>query len=508
MSAPSRQTRVAAPAGGAPPASSRGRRRPSARATSPRGTRSCGTPRSPILLVAVAAMMLYLTRGLTFNLDEWIVVTERRGDGAPSLLAPHNEHLSVLIIAVFVALLKIGGLDAFPLMMVPLVALQLALGVLLFVIARARVGAGVAVGVVAFALLLGARLRELPDPGPGRADGLDRRRGGGVPRPRPPAERAQRPPAVRPHDRRAVRLGHGDPDPRRRRRRAAADGGGPPSPVGRRRAVRALRRVVRRVRQQPRRIRRARDQRPVGVDRDEPRRRRAHRRAPDRAGARRADPAAHRHRLPRVPRAGGVARAPRRDRDRAADVLRPDGDLAPRRRAAVLVALPHGRPRLPAAHARRGGARLEDPRVGAVRRDRARAGGVLEGLEARLQGGPRRCSSSAPSACARRSARSSCWAASASTRSSRSCRWRRRSSRRAAGSRRSTTCAATPATARPSSPVPRPTRASTPTTRSSARAAWRSARRARRAPCPRAWASGEGEVPAAGVRVQARPGRR
>ncbi|MDX6718501.1 MAG: hypothetical protein QOJ63_755 [Solirubrobacteraceae bacterium] len=108
-----------------------------------------------VLLVAVAALMLYLTRGLTFNLDEWIVVTERRGPGAPSLLAPHNEHLSVLLIGVFLALLRLGGLDAYTLMMVPLIALQLGLGVLLFVIARARVGAGVAVGVAALALLTG-----------------------------------------------------------------------------------------------------------------------------------------------------------------------------------------------------------------------------------------------------------------------------------------------------------------------------------------------------------------
>jgi hypothetical protein len=108
-----------------------------------------------VLLVAVAALMLYLTRGLTFNLDEWIVVTERRGPGAPSLLAPHNEHLSVLLIGAFLALLRLGGLDDYALMMVPLIALQLCLGVLLFVIARARVGAGVAVGVAALALLTG-----------------------------------------------------------------------------------------------------------------------------------------------------------------------------------------------------------------------------------------------------------------------------------------------------------------------------------------------------------------
>jgi hypothetical protein len=118
-----------------------------------------------LLLVAVGAMMLYLTRGLTFNLDEWIVVTERRGPGAPSLLAPHNEHLSILIIGTFVALLKLGGLDAFPLFMAPLIALQLALGVLLFVIAKARVGVGVAFAVVMFALLSGLAYENFLIPG-------------------------------------------------------------------------------------------------------------------------------------------------------------------------------------------------------------------------------------------------------------------------------------------------------------------------------------------------------
>ena len=118
-----------------------------------------------VLLLCVAALMLFLTRGLTFNLDEWIVVTERRGAGAPSLLAPHNEHLSVLIIGAFVAFLKIGGLDAFVLFMAPLVALQLALGVLLFVIAKARVGVGVAFCVVMVALLSGLAYENFLIPG-------------------------------------------------------------------------------------------------------------------------------------------------------------------------------------------------------------------------------------------------------------------------------------------------------------------------------------------------------
>ena len=108
-----------------------------------------------VLLAGTAATMFWLTRGLTFNLDEWTVITQRRGDGAPSLLEPHNEHLSLLLFLIYLPLLQIFGLDAFVLMMVPLVALQLALGWLLFDIARRRVGAGVALGVTAFALLSG-----------------------------------------------------------------------------------------------------------------------------------------------------------------------------------------------------------------------------------------------------------------------------------------------------------------------------------------------------------------
>jgi hypothetical protein len=117
------------------------------------------------LLAGTAAFMFYLARGLTFNLDEWIVVTQRRGPDAPSLLEPHNEHLSVLLLSVFLGLVKLGGLDDQPLMMVPLVALQVALGALLFVVARRRVGAGVAVGVAALALVSGLAYENFLIPG-------------------------------------------------------------------------------------------------------------------------------------------------------------------------------------------------------------------------------------------------------------------------------------------------------------------------------------------------------
>jgi hypothetical protein len=118
-----------------------------------------------VLLVGTAVTMFWLTRGLTFNLDEWTVITQRRGPGAPSLLEPHNEHLTLLFFAIFLPLLKIGGLDAFWLVMIPLVALQLGLGWLLFDIARRRVGAGVALGVAAFTLLSGFAYENFLIPG-------------------------------------------------------------------------------------------------------------------------------------------------------------------------------------------------------------------------------------------------------------------------------------------------------------------------------------------------------
>jgi len=118
-----------------------------------------------VLLAGTAMTMFWLTRGLTFNLDEWTVIAQRRGPGAPSLLEPHNEHLTLLFFAIFLPLLKLGGLDAFWLMMIPLVALQLGLGWLLFDIARRRVGAGVALGVAAFALLSGFAYENFLIPG-------------------------------------------------------------------------------------------------------------------------------------------------------------------------------------------------------------------------------------------------------------------------------------------------------------------------------------------------------
>ena len=241
-----------------------------------------------VLLAATAALMFHLTRGLTFNLDEWTVVTQRRGPGAPSLLEPHNEHLTLLFFMVFLGLLKLGGLDAFALMMVPLVALQLALGYLLFVITKRRLGAGVALGVAAFALLSGLAYENFLIPGQaaqmfsivagvGAFALLDR-------------------PRTRRTDLALVALvlvtltssGLGIPILLGLAVELALTRGGARAPVGRRGAVRAVPRLVRRLRDESRRLRRAHAEPAVGVDGGQPRGRGDHRRAPDRARPRHA----------------------------------------------------------------------------------------------------------------------------------------------------------------------------------------------------------------------------
>lgn len=55
---------------------------------------------------------MWLGRGLWFFFDEWSFVTERRLD-VVSLLTPHNGHLSVVLVFLYVMSLKIFGADGF-----------------------------------------------------------------------------------------------------------------------------------------------------------------------------------------------------------------------------------------------------------------------------------------------------------------------------------------------------------------------------------------------------------
>jgi len=60
--------------------------------------------------VAHAAHLIVLELGanLTFFYDEWAFVLKRRGHSLDTFLAPHNEHLSLIPIAVYKAMLEVA----------------------------------------------------------------------------------------------------------------------------------------------------------------------------------------------------------------------------------------------------------------------------------------------------------------------------------------------------------------------------------------------------------------
>jgi hypothetical protein len=108
------------------------------------------------LLVSLATVLFYIEgRGASFVRDDWHLILARRGHSAEVLLSPHNGHLLVLQALIYKALLKTVGLASY----VPYQALALGLhalvNVLLFVLARRRVGPVAALAVVAVLLIPG-----------------------------------------------------------------------------------------------------------------------------------------------------------------------------------------------------------------------------------------------------------------------------------------------------------------------------------------------------------------
>lgn len=112
-------------------------------------------------ILASAAVLLYLTRNITFLLDDWEFLLYRRGFNAHALLDPHNEHLQLLPILIYKALLELFGMDsARPFQVVSITAF-LASAALLFVWLRGRVDQWLALGAVILVLFLGAAWEDL-----------------------------------------------------------------------------------------------------------------------------------------------------------------------------------------------------------------------------------------------------------------------------------------------------------------------------------------------------------
>jgi hypothetical protein len=107
------------------------------------------------LLIATAAFLYYETRGTTFWFDEWIWVLHRRGNDLGTFLRPHNNHLSLVPIAIYRILLATVGMNHYAPYRLLVIAGHLCCVGLLFVYARRRVGDFLALLAAALLLLLG-----------------------------------------------------------------------------------------------------------------------------------------------------------------------------------------------------------------------------------------------------------------------------------------------------------------------------------------------------------------
>jgi hypothetical protein len=113
------------------------------------------------LLLAGAALLAYETRGTTFWADEWQWILTRRGGGPASFLDPHNEHLSLIPIAVYKLLFAAAGLRHYWPYRAVLIAGDLGCAWLVYVYARSRAGSYFALLATALILFFGPGWQDI-----------------------------------------------------------------------------------------------------------------------------------------------------------------------------------------------------------------------------------------------------------------------------------------------------------------------------------------------------------
>lgn len=109
-----------------------------------------------VALLVSSALLLWLGAELTYFQDSWAFLVERRGFSAGDFLRPHNEHISVVPVAIQKLLLALGfGMESDFGERVVLTAMLAAIAVLLFVYVRRRLGPWPALIAAAVLLFLG-----------------------------------------------------------------------------------------------------------------------------------------------------------------------------------------------------------------------------------------------------------------------------------------------------------------------------------------------------------------
>jgi hypothetical protein len=114
-----------------------------------------------MLMALAAALILYMGRGLTFFRDEWIFVIYRDGHDPANFLSSHAGHLLLWPTAFFVFLFRTVGLDHYELYRLTALPWHLLCALLVFLLARRRVGDLVAIAPATVLLFLGSSWMDI-----------------------------------------------------------------------------------------------------------------------------------------------------------------------------------------------------------------------------------------------------------------------------------------------------------------------------------------------------------
>jgi hypothetical protein len=114
-----------------------------------------------LALAVAGAFVLWETRGTYFLIDEWIWIVERRDFSVATFLEPHNQHLSLVPVAIYRALFETVGLDHYWPYRVVLVIGHLTCALVLFIYARSRVGPVLSVAAAVAILFLGPAWQDI-----------------------------------------------------------------------------------------------------------------------------------------------------------------------------------------------------------------------------------------------------------------------------------------------------------------------------------------------------------
>ncbi|MGE5335956.1 MAG: hypothetical protein ACM3JL_00865 [Nitrososphaerota archaeon] len=112
-------------------------------------------------LLASGAMLLVLSRDLTFFQDTWEFLINRRELTVDNLLRPHNEHIVLIPVAIELFVLHVFGMSSALPEYLLLIAMSLVSALLFFVYARRRVGDWLALMATALLLFLGPAWQDL-----------------------------------------------------------------------------------------------------------------------------------------------------------------------------------------------------------------------------------------------------------------------------------------------------------------------------------------------------------